>query len=109
MPSPGSNVRTCDGLLQAAGEVLDGRHLATLLKLPSEGPLHRQLESGLRGLIRSGDIAAGTVLPGEHELAATLGLSRHTVRHALGVLATEGLLIRERGRGTRVSDGAHAV
>lgn len=95
--------------MQADAEVLDGRHLATLLKLPSEGPLHRQLESGLRGLIRSGEVTPGAVLPGEHELAAVLGLSRHTVRHALGVLAAEGLLIRERGRGTRVSNGAHTI
>jgi GntR family transcriptional regulator len=42
------------------------------------------------------------VLPGELELAAQLGVSRHTVRHALGVLTNEGLLRRERGRGTTV-------
>ena len=42
------------------------------------------------------------MLPGELELAAQLGVSRHTVRHALGVLTNEGLLRRERGRGTTV-------
>jgi GntR family transcriptional regulator len=41
-------------------------------------------------------------LPGELELAAQVGVSRHTVRHALGVLTNEGLLRRERGRGTTV-------
>jgi GntR family transcriptional regulator len=67
-------------------------------------PLHRQLEAELRRLIRSGEVGPGTMLPGEHELAAQLGLSRHTIRHALGVLAAEGLLRRQRGRGggTRV-------
>src|SRR5205823_6338485 len=38
----------------------------------------------------------------ELELAAQLGVSRHTIRHALGVLTNEGLLRRERGRGTTV-------
>jgi DNA-binding GntR family transcriptional regulator len=42
------------------------------------------------------------VLPGELDLAERLNLSRHTVRHALSVLAAEGLLRRERGRGTLV-------
>ena len=35
-------------------------------------------------------------------MAAQLAVSRHTVRHALGVLTNEGLLRRERGRGTTV-------
>jgi GntR family transcriptional regulator, N-acetylglucosamine utilization regulator len=65
-------------------------------------PLHSRLESTLRALIRDGRIATGAVLPGELELAAQVGVSRHTVRHALGVLTNEGLLRRERGRGTTV-------
>jgi GntR family transcriptional regulator len=65
-------------------------------------PLHSRLEGTLRGLIQQGQIATGSVLPGELELAAQLGVSRHTVRHALGVLTNEGLLRRERGRGTTV-------
>ena len=76
--------------------------LTELLTLAGGEPLHRQLESELRTLIHSGRLSAGAALPGEHELAAVLGLSRHTIRHALGVLASEGLLLRERGRGTRV-------
>jgi GntR family transcriptional regulator len=62
-------------------------------------PLHRQIESGLRGLIDSGQVAPGAVLPGELELATELGVSRHTLRHALGALTAEGLLRRSRGRG----------
>ena len=67
---------------------------------PTPGhPLHRQLEVNLREMIRSGEFEPGSRLPGEHELAAQLGVSRHTIRHALGVLATEGLVRRQRGRG----------
>jgi GntR family transcriptional regulator len=65
-------------------------------------PLHSRLETTLRRMIEQGQIAAGAVLPGELELAAQLSVSRHTVRHALGVLSNEGLLRRERGRGTTV-------
>jgi DNA-binding GntR family transcriptional regulator len=74
--------------------------------VPERGrPLHGQLEAGLRELIRSGEVEPGSRLPGEHELAARFGVSRHTIRHALGVLAQEGLVRRQRGRGggTRVT------
>ncbi len=73
--------------------------LAQSLQRAAGRPLHRQLEAGLRELIRTGEVEAGARLPGEHELAAHLGLSRHTIRHALGVLAAEGLVQRNRGRG----------
>jgi GntR family transcriptional regulator len=80
----------------------DARALAALLRLSGETPLHSQLEVGLAHLIRSGQVPPGAVLPGELDLAAELGLSRHTVRHALGVLSAQGMLNRERGRGTTV-------
>ncbi len=89
-------------LLTVAPEV-DARTLAAAVHGHAGGvPLHSRLESTLRGMILEGQIATGAVLPGELELAAQLGVSRHTVRHALGVLTNEGLLRRERGRGTTV-------
>jgi GntR family transcriptional regulator len=81
---------------------LDSRALAQLLTPRGDAPLHSQLESGLRDLIQSGHVRPGASLPGELDLAAELGVSRHTIRHALGVLTAEGLLRRERGRGTTV-------
>jgi GntR family transcriptional regulator len=81
---------------------LDARQLAAAIEARSGVPLHSQLETTLRRLIEQGQISTGAVLPGELELAAQLGVSRHTVRHALGVLTNEGLLRRERGRGTTV-------
>lgn len=75
--------------------------------MPGAGvPLHRQLESALRALIESGQVRPGSSLPGELDLATQLGVSRHTIRHALGVLTSEGLLRRQRGRGTVVLPGA---
>ena len=65
----------------------------------------------LRAQIREGHLSTGTPLPGELELAAALGISRHTVRHALGVLVNEGWLHRQRGARTAVApDGTdHTV
>ncbi|HWF52057.1 MAG TPA: GntR family transcriptional regulator [Solirubrobacteraceae bacterium] len=40
--------------------------------------------------------------PTDHELVETYGVSRQTVREAVRRLADEGVLARERGRGTRV-------
>lgn len=87
---------------------VDARAIALWLKPEPGEPLHRQLESALRRLIHLGRVPPGATLPGELELAAELGMSRHTVRHSLGVLAAEGLVRRQRGRGggTRVLDPA---
>jgi GntR family transcriptional regulator len=81
---------------------LDAHTLAAAVRARGGMTLHSQLETTLRRMIESGQIGEGSVLPGELDLAAHLGVSRHTVRHALGVLTNEGLLRRERGRGTSV-------
>ena len=86
----------------AADSQIDAHELAAAVLVRGDMPLHSQLEGTLRRLIEQGQISTGSVLPGELELAAQLGISRHTVRHALGVLTNEGLLRRERGRGTTV-------
>ena len=56
--------------------------------------------------VRLGLIAPGERLPAERDLAAQLGVSRDTLREALGSLAEAGYLITRRGRygGTFVSD-----
>lgn len=56
------------------------------------------------------DIAAGLAphdpLPSERALMTTYGVSRMTVRRALGLLVEEGLVYRRRGSGTYVADPA---
>ena len=54
--------------------------------------------------IRSGELREGSLLPGERTLAATMQVSRPTVRMALDALADAGLLETQRGRagGARV-------
>jgi DNA-binding GntR family transcriptional regulator len=52
--------------------------------------------------IAGGDYPVGTVLPNEVDLAAQLGVSRSTVRAALGELQQAGMISRKRNAGTRV-------
>lgn len=56
---------------------------------------YRQLAASLR----RGEFEAGQRLPGERELAPRLGVSRVTLRRALGILADEGKLERSAQRG----------
>lgn len=66
-------------------------------------PLYYQLENVLREKILSGTLTPGEQLPTESELIEQYGVSRITVRQALGALADEGLIERQQGRGTFVA------
>lgn len=66
-------------------------------------PLHYQLKQHLLEKIETGEWKPNDLIPSEQELQDTFGLSRITVRQALSDLVYEGLLIRERGRGTFVA------
>ena len=48
-------------------------------------------------------LAPNSLLPTEQQLARRFGVSRGTLRRALSLLETSGLLTRQRGRGTSVS------
>lgn len=65
-------------------------------------PLYQQLAAQLREQIRSGVLAPGDQMPTESQLERTFGTSRNTVRLALNVLRSEGLLRSQQGRGTFV-------
>jgi GntR family transcriptional regulator len=65
-------------------------------------PLYHQIFLILRSKIADGEYAVGSYLPGELELEETFGVSRITAVRALNELAAAGLVVRERGRGTRV-------
>ncbi len=66
-------------------------------------PLYYQLETILRRRILSGEFSPGASFSTEGALAAGYGVSRITVRQALSSLESEGLLTRQRGKGTFVS------
>lgn len=71
-------------------------------------PLHRQIEAFIRGALESGALDPGDRLPPEVQLSAALGVSRHTVRHALGALVSDAVLHRRRGSGTRIAPAGGA-
>ncbi|NLJ91271.1 MAG: substrate-binding domain-containing protein [Clostridiales bacterium] len=65
---------------------------------------HEILSNWIRGNIDNGTFQPGSKIPSEKELAQKFGYSRQTVRYSIGKLAAEGILIKEQGKGTFVSD-----
>ena len=61
-------------------------------------PKHQQLRNILTELVTS-ELQPGDMLPSERQLCADYGVSRITVREALGQLVSEGLLVRTQGKG----------
>src|SRR5690606_33715652 len=68
----------------------------------SRTPIWRQLADALRLLILDGRLALDTRLPGERELATSLGVSRTTISSALAHLRDAGYLESRLGSGSRV-------
>jgi DNA-binding GntR family transcriptional regulator len=69
-------------------------------------PLWFQIATRLQQAITSGDIPAGARLENEIAIGEKLGLSRPTVRRAIQELVDKGLVVRRRGIGTQVVQGA---
>ncbi|HZX06672.1 FadR/GntR family transcriptional regulator [Kribbella sp.] len=65
-------------------------------------PLVLQVSDQFRSRIESGEWPRGARIPGEHQLATELGVSRGTVREALRSLSLTGLLEPRVGDGTYV-------
>jgi GntR family transcriptional regulator len=63
-------------------------------------PRYHRIYLVLREQLAEGGFPPGAPLPGELELAQRYRVSRVTVRAALGRLAREKLIVRQRGRGT---------
>lgn len=67
-------------------------------------PFYFQLKQLMTDEIRAGRWRSGERIASEHALCEQFGLSRTTVRQALAELESEGLLIKEKGRGTFVAE-----
>jgi len=73
------------------------------IDLQSALPLYFQIKQNLLELVESKKIVPGDLLPAESEIGEYYGVSRLTVRQAIGELVHDGVLVRERGRGTFVA------
>ena len=110
-PQGGDEARLAETRANAAGRCRRALGYACPRRRPrsSAAPgttVHAQIEDWLAGAIAVGQLAPGDRLPTEHDLAAWLGVSRMTLRHALGELAQRGLVTRAVGRngGTFVAE-----
>lgn len=69
-------------------------------------PLYHQVYSAILHDIRDGRLRVGETLPTEAEIGDRFGVSRITVRQALGDLLRAGHLTRERSRGPLIVKGS---
>jgi GntR family transcriptional regulator len=67
-------------------------------------PNHLRVERYLRDRILSGSLKPGDAIPPECDLARQFCLSRMTVRQAMGRLVYEGVIVRQRRRGSFVAE-----
>lgn len=69
-----------------------------------KNPKYMELVVWVKSQIESGELKPGQKMYSENELTELFGLSRQTVRHAIGILEEEGLVERIRGSGTYLRD-----
>ncbi|WP_142829181.1 GntR family transcriptional regulator [Planococcus soli] len=74
-----------------------------MLDKQSPIPIYIQIEEQLKQQIQQGDFPIGAAIPSERELTERFGVSRMTVRQSITNLVNDGLLYREKGRGTFVA------
>ncbi len=73
-----------------------------LLDPNSPLPRYYQIYSALLTRIKTGELSAGAALPSERQIAEQYGVARLTVVKALDLLARDGLIDKQHGRGTFV-------
>ncbi|MBB5080683.1 winged helix-turn-helix domain-containing protein [Nonomuraea endophytica] len=71
-------------------------------------PGYLQIADDLRAQIRGGALAPGSPLPSTAQLAEQYDVSLSSVKTAVGVLRTEGLVVGQQGKGVYVRDAAEA-
>lgn len=81
-----------------------GKDTWEMAKSDGQGLKYYTLAQDLKRMILDGGIQAGERLPSENELSERYQISRHTVRKALSILANEGYIYAEHGKGTFCSE-----
>ena len=78
--------------------------MAVTIDPTSDRPVFKQIADQLRSSIERGELAAGERIPSEQSLMDAHGVARGTIRDAVSLLRSEGLVRTEHGRGTFVRD-----
>ncbi|MEO1583082.1 MAG: phosphonate metabolism transcriptional regulator PhnF [Planctomycetota bacterium] len=76
-------------------------HSRTVGRSTGKTPAYRRIAQALREEIAS-ELKPGDLIASEHSLAARFGVNRHTLRRGVDELVEDGLVVRQRGRGTVV-------
>lgn len=72
-------------------------------------PVYARIQKHFLDRIASGELSVGDQLPTENEIAKAFGTSRATVQNAMSRLVYEGLIEKQAGRGTFVSNAGHSA
>lgn len=80
----------------------------TIIDKSSKMPLYAQIYESLRVAIASGKWLPREPLPPENELVGIFKVSRITIRRAVDELVAQGLVVKEKGRGTFVAPPKHS-
>lgn len=67
-------------------------------------PIYKQLILRVERALHEGELKAGEMLPSMNELAASLGISRETVKKAYNILTERGLINPRHGKGFFAAD-----
>ncbi|MFC7062113.1 GntR family transcriptional regulator [Halobacillus seohaensis] len=67
-------------------------------------PMYYQIEEDIKQRISNNEFRPSDMIPSERELSESYEVSRMTVRQAMTNMVNEGVLFREKGKGTFVAD-----
>lgn len=78
----------------------------SLFQIDSQSPLpiNIQIKEQIKLLIGKNLLSPGTPLPSTNQLADQLSINRNTIQWVYSQLKDEGLLVMQKGRGTRIAD-----
>lgn len=92
--------------MSATDSLQSGKTSPGAVEKGPSGTLYAKVVSLVKSKVDSGEWPAGTQLPSLEDLAALFGVSRVTVRQAMGLLEAEGQIRRRQGVGTFIAEGA---
>lgn len=90
----------------ALREFFENRALMFILNTQSGTPIYRQLVEQIKRMVASGQLKPGDELPSVRDLALAHTVNPMTISKAYGILESEGLLLRQRGRLMQVAASA---